>query len=118
MRRKNRANFLDYIPSRKVDCTLDPDGRQVLLIPKFGTGRFGRWWSSVIGKRSTLKVHLDEMGSRAWNAIDGKRTVGEISRVVGHICGNHDDEVYDRCSRFIRSLSNAGTIHLDPPADP
>ena len=118
MIKKSRSNFLDYVPSRKVESSLDPDGRLVLLLPKFGAGRLGRWWSSVIGARSTLKVHLDELGSRAWNAIDGRRTVGEISRIMGRDFGDTDDVMYDRCSRFIRYLSNAGTIHLEPPADP
>ncbi len=119
MTAKRRVNFLDFVPSKKVECSTEADGRLMLLVPKFGTGRLGRWWSSVIGRRSTLKVHLDEMGSRTWSAIDGRRTVGQIAEAVGRLDGiDPDDGMYDRCSRFIRSLSNAGAVHLDPPADP
>ena len=117
MARKNRTNFLDYVPRRKVESSLDAEGRQVLLVPKFGTSRFARWWASVIGTRSTLKVHLDERGSMTWDAIDGKRTVGEISLFVARDDPEEGDAMYDRCSRFIRSLTNAGAIHLDPPVD-
>ncbi len=118
MEGKHRANFLDYVPSRRVECSKEAGDRLVLLVPKFGTGRLGRWWSSVIGRRSTLKIHLDEMGSRTWVAIDGRRTVGQIAQIVGRQDGDPGDGMYERCSRFIRTLSNAGAIHLDPPVDP
>jgi hypothetical protein len=115
MGKKSRANFLDYVPTRQVESITEPCGELVLLVPKFGTSRLGRWWASVIGSRSTLKVHLDELGSLTWSAIDGRRTVAEITLHV-----NRDepaDDMYDRCSRFIRSLSNAGAVRLDPPSD-
>jgi len=117
MAKKIRANFLDYVPTRRVECTVDPAGDLVLLVPKFGTGRLGRWWASVIGSRSTLKVHLDELGSLTWNAIDGRRTVAEITLHVSRDRDEPGEEMYDRCARFIRSLSNAGAVHLDPPTD-
>ena len=115
MRRKNLANFLDYVPSHRVECREDADGRLVLLVPKFGSGRIGRWWSSVVGRRATIKVHLDELGTLTWKAIDGARTIGEISEIVGRDSDDPGESMYERCSSFIRSLSNAGAVHLDPP---
>jgi len=115
---KHRANFLDYVPSRRVEYSQEAGDRLMLLVPKFGTGRLGRWWSSIIGRRSTLKIHLDEMGSRTWVTIDGRRTVGQIAQIVGRQGEDTGKEMYERCSRFMRTLSNAGAIHLDPPVDP
>jgi hypothetical protein len=115
MARSNRANFLDYVPVRQAESTLDPGGSLVLLLPKFGSGRLGRWWASVIGSRSTLKIHLDELGSRTWDAIDGRRAIGEIAVIVHTGSEEKQGPMYERCARFIRMLANAGAVSLLPP---
>jgi hypothetical protein len=65
-----------------------------------------------------LKVHLDELGSHTWDAIDGCRTVGEIADIVTRKTGEDGPQMYERCSRFIRTLANAGAVSLAPPAGP
>ena len=113
-----KANFLDFVPFRKIHGEPDADGRLVLLLPKFGQGAVGRWWASVVGeKRSVLKIHLDELGARTWNAIDGSRSIAEIADTVQQDCDEDLDQRYERCSRFLNMLTKAGAVGLHAPSD-
>jgi hypothetical protein len=108
-------NFLDLVPVRTLDSTIDASGRRVLLKPKFGRGRVSTWWISLIGeRRSVLKIHLDDMGTRTWEAIDGTRTVADIADVVGSATDGPVNSRYERCSIFIKRLMDAGAVHVRP----
>lgn len=117
MTRRKRANFLDYVPSRNVETTRDDTGALVLLVPKFGRGRLGRWWASLVGRRSILKVHLDELGSRTWDSIDGSRTIAQIAHLIGSTPDGFDRSMYERCSMFLKTLDDAGAIRLAAPGE-
>ena len=108
-------NFLDFVPECSVECAPDAQGSIMLLVPKFGNGRIGAWWSRVVGHRSVLKIHLDELGLITWEAIDGRRNVGQIAELVSESSGEDLPSMYDRCSRFIRQLAEAGAVKLSPP---
>lgn len=113
-----KANFLDYVPIKKIPCRKETDGQMVLMLPKFGNGVLGRWWSSVVGQhRSVLKIHLDELGRMTWEAIDGKRSIGDIADHVQYDSPTALDGHYERCSRFMKMLSNAGAVELKRPLD-
>jgi hypothetical protein len=115
MRAARHDNFLDYVPRRLIKSTTGPDGSDILVINKFGRSGLGRWWASLIGRRAFVRIHLDGLGWGTWNAMDGRRTVGEIARIVSSSSGEDATSMYERCSRFVRTLVDAGAVGLSPP---
>jgi len=107
-------NYLDCVPRRAVEHETDGDGRTVLLRPKFIKGPLARWLQPRI-ERKHFRVRLDEVGAATWEAIDGRRTVGEIAEILKDRFGDRVEPCYERCSMFVRSLDRGAMITLERP---
>jgi hypothetical protein len=104
--RKPRKNFLDMIPVWNIkDFTQDGE-KITLIIPKFKREWMRKWL--IPAKRSKhIKVHLDDIGSKVWLLIDGKRKTGEICSLLGDslpdsVWPDHTAEL--RVIEFLRQL--------------
>jgi hypothetical protein len=69
------------IPVRNVGEFTREGEKITLLIPKFKSRWMQKW---LIPPRRSMhfRVHLDEMGSRVWDLIDGTRDTNEICLIV------------------------------------
>ena len=103
-------NVLDMVPAHSMDFE-ERDGRIMLLVPKFGDNRLGRFFMQRM-KRPYYKIHLDEFGSRVWNLIDGRITVYQIGTLLHQEFGNDVEPVYERLGLFINMLAQRHFIHL------
>ena len=95
------TNALDLVPVRAVSHT-EEEGKIVLLVPKF-TGRLMHNLFPVTEKMF-FRIKLDESGSRAWEAIDGERTVAQIAEVI-HSAGVDAVKSDDHQSRLLIFIS-------------
>ena len=105
-------NLLDMRPIRLREFRLNHkkgDGNFTILVPKFGTGRIGRWLRKRM-KNPDYFVHLDEFGSFVWNLCDGEKQVREIGKSLQETFGDKVDPVNDRLSLFFRQMEKSRLI--------
>jgi hypothetical protein len=104
--RKPPANFLEMIPVRNVKEFTREGDKITLIIPKFKNEKFSNWF--IPAKRSKhFSIHLDEMGSRVWDLIDGEKNTGEICDQFIKLMqeeNNADNHVELRVTEFLRQL--------------
>jgi hypothetical protein len=104
--RKPPKNFLDMIPVRNVRDFTREGEKITLLIPKFKSKRFSNWFIPA-NRSKFFSIHLDEMGSKVWNLIDGETNTGDICNRLhqsGSGTGNPDTPDELRVTEFLRQL--------------
>lgn len=77
-----------------------------LFIPKFKSERFSKWFIPA-NRSKHFSIHLDEMGSKVWNLIDGKTNTGEICNQFSQFLPekeNPDTPAELRVTEFLRQL--------------
>ena len=94
-----------------IEHEVDADGLIVLLRPKFMKGFFAKFVQPHINTKY-FRVHLDEFGSKTWEAIDGKRSVLEIADMLYLEFKDAVEPRYERCSKFIVSLERGAMIGM------
>lgn len=89
------------------------------LKPRPWIAAMARRLGSGVDRPVVKKLQLDEMGSRAWGLIDGRRTVGGIIREFSDVFRLHPREAEASVTLFIRELGRRGIIGLKPgiPSD-
>jgi hypothetical protein len=114
------VNLLEVVPVRVAEAERAEDGRVVILRP-LPTGTWPRrWLDRLLYEMSTKRIRLDVLGSAAWYAMDGKRTVGEVAQVLRAEFGEEADEAEERLSRLVtafRSQEFVAFRGIDPEAD-
>jgi hypothetical protein len=109
------GNFLDLIPERNCRWEKTGDGRVYLLVPRFKN----RWLKKIalkLGKSELVKIYFDNIGSTAWELIDGTKTVEQIGKLMevekDNASGKEEtetknravDRAYARLTEFVRIL--------------
>lgn len=105
-RTKKRApdiNLLELIPERIIASETGAEGLVTILAPRFGNRFLKRLFEPRL-KRPFLKIRLDEIGSAAWQNIDGERSVGEIGGIMRERFGESIEPCYDRLALFFTHL--------------
>lgn len=99
---KEAQNYLDLIPVRTVEEFSKEEEKITLLIPKFKS-EWARKWLIPSRRSPYFKVHLDAMGSKVWELIDGKRNTGEICAIMGAETPD-DEQLPLRITKFMTNL--------------
>lgn len=103
-KKKNKQNFLDFVPIAKIGFEVDEDtGLIALLIPRFKS-EFAQKYLIPKKKSKFIRANLDEYGSFIYQKIDGKRNVFEISNLMKDEFGDQVEPVFDRVSKFLGNL--------------
>lgn len=100
---KRESNFLNLIPEKNCQWASDQEGKVYLLVPRFKNP----WMKKIalkLGKTELVKIFLDEIGSRSWQLIDGRRTVRDIGVLLEKELGETVKPVYERLIEFISIL--------------
>ena len=63
-----------------------------------------RQWLIPGGKSDSFRIHLDELGSATWLAIDGKNSVAEICLILDEQFGEKIHPVETRVTKFLTLL--------------
>lgn len=104
------TNVIEMIPAHNVLFELK-DEIVVILAPKFKNKFFVKYIMSRM-KQPHYRIHLDAFGSRAWNLINGEKTVFEIGAELKAEFGERIDPVYERLGLFINMLAQRKFITL------
>lgn len=100
---KKEGNFLNLIPEINCQWARDPEGKVYLLVPRF-TNPWMKKIALKLGKTERVKIFLDEIGTRSWKLIDGRRTVRDIGRLLEKDMGETVKPVYERLTEFMSIL--------------
>lgn len=104
--RKDKYNYALYVPVIKYDDWDNIDGKVKLYFSIKDPVRKVAGW--IMKKSPSSDITFDEMSSKTWLYVDGKRTIFEISKLV-----NKDDTMEESLRRvvtFFRYLSKKGWI--------
>jgi len=104
-------NLLDLAPSRAVQAERTPEGRAVLLRPKFHRGPLARLLQPRL-RRPYYRVHLDDIGTFVWDRIDGQTTVEAIADSARREFGDRIEPVYERLQLFLQQLEQGRLIRI------
>ncbi|MCL6098516.1 MAG: PqqD family protein [Bacteroidetes bacterium] len=96
-------NALELIPVRLHEHETNPNSQVTILIPKFKKKFIVKYFVPMM-KSPNIKLKLDEYGSFVWLNMDGKSTVGTISKRMMEKFGDGILEVDDRISKYMTQL--------------
>lgn len=112
MAKKNKnVNFLDLIPERNCQWEETGDGRIDLLVPRF-KNPFMKKIALKLGRSEYITIHLDALGSKVWDRIDGSHTVEQIGQLMEKENESFTHQLYERLTQFLSSLSRHRFIHF------
>ena len=103
----------DARPRRLLEWR-DEDGRCVLLRPRFGTGRLGRWLNGLAGDPH-YRIRLDEIGTLVWKSCDGRTSLAEIARAMRSAFGDRVEPAEERLARFVGRMLKGRMIAVEQP---
>jgi hypothetical protein len=100
------------VPVQSCPWGKDEKGRVYLIKEK--TRR--KWLKKIIGwvgRSQEFHIHLDELGSAAWLAVDGRRTILEIAALLRQ---NHSEpaQAEQRLAKFFAMLARDKFVELKP----
>ena len=105
--------FLLAQPRRRLEWREADDGRCVVLRPKFGDGRVGRWLAARVGDPH-YRIRLDELGTFVWKACDGHTSVQDIARSMREQFGPSVEPAEQRVAAFIRKMVGSRLLEIEP----
>ncbi|MBN1634732.1 MAG: PqqD family protein [Ignavibacteria bacterium] len=108
-KKKIQHNLLELTPVRGKDFFQDK-GRVTIYFPKFKNS----FMQSLIprNKPKDINIHLDELGSEVWLAIDGNKNVSFIIKELDSKIGENIQPSQDRISKFITKLYHHKFIYF------
>ncbi len=99
-------NFLHLIPKKnsKIYWVTTEQGFVQIIIPR--NGIFEKILRPFLKIPKVMRIDLDDMGTHIWNAIDDKRNIDEISKMLKEEFGHKAEPLYERLGKFIVILKN------------
>lgn len=111
-KKKTEENYLERCPVRLegLGWSCDEDDGMVTLSIE-NKGAFNKIAQVLFRKPKTSYIHLDEMGSFIWTAIDGEKTIEQIGDAVKEHFGDKAEPLYERLSKYFQILDSYGFIN-------
>lgn len=110
-------NLLDLTPVRVAEWTEQGD---VVVVSRPAPLPFRRaplrWLSATAAAK---RLRLDEVGSHAWRAMDGRTTVGDIAADLERTFGEAVEPAVERLGMLVRTMHDEGLVAyrgVDEPA--
>lgn len=106
-------HYLRLIPKIKEgqQWEIDDQGLVALIIHRNNV--LDRLVRLFIKTPEVMRIHLDRLGSRVWQFIDGNRSVMEIGLLIEKEFADNAQPLYERLFTFLVILKNNGFICLE-----
>ncbi len=104
MSKKQKPNFLDYIPKRNTRFPWRENADGNVEIERKNRGLFNRIAQICFRKPKVSRIELDAFGSFIWKQIDGERDVYRIGKLVKMEFGEKAEPLYERLTEFLHIL--------------
>lgn len=108
------ADVRTLCPEQLARWEESPDGRVILLRPKFTHPFLVRWLLPRLRKKE-FRIALDAAGSLLWKASDGRTTVESIGERMQQELGIDPDTVYPRIAAYLQNLEREQFIRVRKP---
>ena len=104
-RRKILKNidFLELIPVRMHEHTIDDEGKVSLIVPKFKNKKLAKFCIPA-AKSEIFSIKLDKLGTAAWLQIDGNKNVKDICEDLQKEMDKEIEPVEERVGKFLSVL--------------
>jgi hypothetical protein len=103
------VNLLGLAPVRLAEW--EEDRGKVVVLRPFPTARGVRGLlDRFFHRMSASRIRLDEVGSVAWRALDGSRTVAEIAELLREEFGEKVDPADRRLAHLIWQMRREGLV--------
>ena len=109
MAKKNKENYLDYVPVISPKNTWSVEGGKV-TVHMVHRGFYASIAQKFFHRPRVSHIDLDKQGSFVFQQIDGKRSVGDIALLVKDKFGKEAEPLYDRLIMFFRTLAENNYI--------
>lgn len=112
--KKQKANFLDYIPKHNGLFPYEENRDGNIEITRKNKGLFNRIAQFFFRRPKASRIELDRFGSFVWRQIDGERDVYQIGKLVKDRFGQEAEPVYERLAEFLHILrSNEFILYVN-----
>jgi hypothetical protein len=102
---KKSYNYLELIPLRSTALTYSVENNLVTLHIE-NKGFANRLLQLLLKKPKVTHIELDEIGSFAWQRIDGKSDITSIGKDVEARFGSAAHPTYERLAQFFHILED------------
>ena len=113
MMKKKPENYLEKIPRHKDTLSWSQDENGIVTLEMQNKGAANRIAQLLLKKPKISYIHLEEFGSFVWLAIDGKRDITAIGKLVREHFGEKAEPLYERLSTYIKTLHSNGFIDFN-----
>lgn len=112
--RVDADRFWGLRPRRRLEWRDVDEQHCVVLRPRLGEGRFGRWLAGCLSD-PYYRIKLDSIGSFVWRACDGETSLSVIAERMRRHFGDSIEPVEERLGRFVQTMQRGRLI--TGPAD-
>ena len=103
--------FWNARPRRLLDWRDIGEGRCVVLRPKLGESRAGRWLAFRLAD-PCYRIRLDDVGAFIWKACDGETPLTAILDRMRDAFGARVEPADERLGRFVQSMVRSRMIEM------
>lgn len=102
--KKQKENYLDYIPKRNSLMEYQENEKGHIEIQVKNKGLFNRIAQIFFKRPKVSRIELDDMGTFIWNNLDGQRSIYELGKAVSEQFGPKAEPLYERLAAYMKSL--------------
>ncbi len=96
-------------PHRRLEWRESDDGRCVVLRPRLGEGRVGRWLAARLSD-PYYRIRLDAVGTFIWKACDGETPLMVIAERMRERFGSEVEPAEERLGKFVQTMFRSRLI--------
>ncbi len=114
MAKKQKENFLDYIPKHNSLFESNKNEAAHVEIKVANKGLFNRIAQIFFKRPKYSQIELDDFGTFIWESIDGEKTIYEIGQKISRKFGEAAEPLYPRLVQFVKVLhQNSFIIYMN-----
>lgn len=110
MSRRQKENYLDYIPKRNTLYPWSVNEKGNVEIHVKNKGIYNRIAQLIWKKPKVSRIEMEEFGSFIWQEIDGKISIYELGKRVKNRFGREAEPLYERLAPYMKNLHENGFI--------
>ncbi len=105
-------NYLDKIPRHTPQLNWSNDESGFVTLEQENRGIINKIAQALIKKPKVSFIHLDELGSFIWLAVDGEKNVYHIGKEVSEHFGEKAEPLYERLTKYFDILKSYGFVEF------
>lgn len=106
MAKKQRENYLDFVPAVNPQNTWSEDADGIVTVHMVNRGFYNKLAQTFFHTPRISHIQLDTYGSFLWKQIDGQKTVGQLAEAMKARFGAEAEPLYDRLVQYMQILRN------------